>query len=72
MDQLPDFDFHKSDELKNLSQEHSNQLAQGFGLGLNLNTSNGLFTFATAVGRADDISLDFTNIKVHIGYSSRF
>ena len=28
MDQLPDFDFHKSDELKKLSQEHSNQLAQ--------------------------------------------
>ncbi|WP_258099529.1 hypothetical protein [Marinoscillum pacificum] len=55
-----------------LQSFNANQLAQGFGLGLNLNTSNGLFTFATAVGRADDISLDFTNIKVHIGYSSRF
>lgn len=50
----------------------STQVAQGFGLGINLNTSNGLFTFATAVGTAKDISLDFTNIKVHIGYSSRF
>lgn len=55
-----------------LQSLNSNQLAHGFGLGLNLNTSNSLFTFATAVGRAKDISLDFTNIKVHIGYSSRF
>ncbi|MAE83837.1 MAG: hypothetical protein CMB80_13945 [Flammeovirgaceae bacterium] len=45
---------------------------QGFGLGLNLNTSNGLFTFATAIGKESNLPMDFANIKVHIGYSSRF
>ncbi len=48
------------------------QYPQGWGLGLNLNTSNGFFTFATAVGTAKNVPLNFTNVKVHLGYSSRF
>lgn len=44
----------------------------GFGAGLSLNTSNGLFTFALAMGSAEKIPLDFEAIKVHLGYTSRF
>ncbi|MEQ8469992.1 MAG: hypothetical protein RIC35_02335 [Marinoscillum sp.] len=44
----------------------------GFGLGLTLDTSNGLFTFATAMGYSSNIPLDPNNIKIHLGYTSRF
>lgn len=45
---------------------------RGFGGGLSLNTSNGLFTFALALGSTKNIPLDPANIKVHIGYTSTF
>lgn len=51
---------------------NSSTLPMGAGLGLSLNTSSGLFTFATAIGWSEDISADFTNVKVHLGYISRF
>ncbi len=51
----------------------------GFGVGLNLNTSTegndskkGLFTFALAIGTAQGIPLDFANVKVHLGYTTKF
>lgn len=44
----------------------------GYGTGLSLNTSNGLFTFALAMGSAENIPADLSNIKVHMGYTSRF
>lgn len=44
----------------------------GIGGGLNLNTSNGLFTFALAAGAARSIPLDLANMKVHFGYTTTF
>lgn len=44
----------------------------GFGGGLSLNTSNGLFTFAFAMGRSGEVPLDPANTKIHIGYTSTF
>lgn len=44
----------------------------GGGLGLSLNTSNGLFTFAAAVGGSQEIPVSFSNMKIHIGYVSKF
>ena len=45
---------------------------RGFGAGLSLDTSNGLFTFALAMGMSRQIPADPANIKIHIGYTSKF
>ena len=45
---------------------------RGFGAGLSLDTSNGLFTFALAMGMSRQIRADPSNVKIHIGYTSRF
>lgn len=45
---------------------------RGFGAGLSLDTSNGLFTFALAMGMSRQIPADPANVKIHIGYTSRF
>lgn len=45
---------------------------RGFGLGLSLNTSNGLFNFAMALGSTADVPVDPSNIKIHLGYISSF
>lgn len=44
----------------------------GFGAGLALQTSNGLFSFALALGTSEQIPLNVSNIKIHLGYISRF
>ncbi len=44
----------------------------GFGLGLTLDTGNGLFNFVFALGRSDEIPIDINNTKIHLGYTSRF
>lgn len=55
-----------------LSRQNNYSAPTGFGLGLTLDTSNGLFTFATAMGFSSNIPLDPNNIKIHLGYTSRF
>lgn len=52
-------------------QNHS-ILPRGLGLGLSLDTSSGLFTFAMAAGMSKNIPLDPSSVKVHIGYISKF
>ena len=44
----------------------------GLGTGLSLNTNNGLFSFAFALGSSKEIPFDFNNTKIHLGYTSRF
>ncbi len=44
----------------------------GFGTGLSLNTNNGLFSFAFALGSSQEIPFDINNTKIHLGYTSRF
>ncbi|XOV92718.1 MAG: hypothetical protein ACFHWX_21250 [Bacteroidota bacterium] len=44
----------------------------GIGLGLSLDTNNGLFSFAFALGNSQDIPFDVNNTKIHIGYISQF
>lgn len=55
-------------------QDHKSEqfILQGIGAGLTLQTSNGLFTFATALGRASNTSLNPAALKVHLGYISLF
>lgn len=45
---------------------------KGFGAGINLETNNGLLTFAFALGTTKQIPLDAANIKIHLGYKSTF
>lgn len=44
----------------------------GGGLGFSLFTKSGLFSFAMAVGRAENVPLDLASMKIHFGYLSRF
>ncbi|MBV6641677.1 MAG: hypothetical protein KI791_13210, partial [Cyclobacteriaceae bacterium] len=44
----------------------------GLGTGLSLNTNNGLFSFAFALGSSKEIPFDINNTKIHLGYTSRF
>jgi len=44
----------------------------GLGTGLSLDTNNGLFNFAFALGSSSEIPFDFNNTKIHLGYTSRF
>ena len=47
-------------------------LPAGLGGGFSLNTKAGLLSFALAVGKTKDVPFEFTNMKVHFGYLSRF
>lgn len=44
----------------------------GLGTGLSLDTNNGLFSFAFALGSSSEIPFDINNTKIHLGYTSRF
>ncbi|MFY0599182.1 MAG: hypothetical protein JXR03_05890 [Cyclobacteriaceae bacterium] len=44
----------------------------GLGLGLALSTNNSLFNFAMAVGKSKETAFNFSNAKIHFGYTSRF
>ena len=44
----------------------------GLGTGLSLDTNNGLFSFAFALGSSDELPIDINNTKIHLGYTSRF
>jgi len=48
------------------------QLPLGLGGGFSLLTNSGLFSFALAVGRSQDIPFELANMKIHFGYLSRF
>lgn len=62
------FVFYDQGILKNQSW----QAPLGLGGGFSLRTNAGLLSFAIAVGKTKDAPLDFTNMKVHFGYLSRF
>lgn len=55
-----------------LNQNVEELIIHGFGAGLTLQTSNGLFTFATALGKVNESSFNPAALKVHIGYTSVF
>lgn len=44
----------------------------GFGFGFAIDTSSGQFNFALAAGKSKTQNIDFSGIKVHFGYMSRF
>lgn len=44
----------------------------GTGLGFLLATLSGQFNFALAVGKSDNQQVDFSNMKVHFGYITKF
>jgi len=48
------------------------QLPGGVGGGFSLLTNSGLFSFALAVGKSQDIPFELANMKIHFGYLSRF
>ena len=54
------------------AQEEIWDTPAGFGAGLALQTSNGLFSFAMALGTSENVPVDPSNIKIHLGYISRF
>lgn len=60
------------DQLMMTSEKSDLSWPRGFGGGLTLNTSNGLFTFAMALGSSADLDINPAEIKIHIGYISVF
>lgn len=44
----------------------------GLGVGFTLASTNSLFNFVVAIGNSKDTSLDFSNAKIHFGYTSQF
>jgi hypothetical protein len=44
----------------------------GLGLGLGLQTSNGLFKLSMANGRAKNQEFKFTNTIIHVSYNVKF
>ncbi len=46
--------------------------AMGTGVGLDLNTSAGIFSLVFAVGKQNQNSFDFTSSKIHFGYRNSF
>jgi hypothetical protein len=44
----------------------------GFGMGLGLQTANGLFKLSVANGRAKNQAFQFSNTIVHISYNVKF
>ncbi|MFY0607938.1 MAG: hypothetical protein JXR10_14565 [Cyclobacteriaceae bacterium] len=50
----------------------SYNFSQGYGFSISLETTNGLFSFAAALGATRSLSFDPTNVKIHIGYISVF
>ncbi|TVQ12187.1 MAG: hypothetical protein EA361_11530 [Bacteroidetes bacterium] len=49
-----------------------NDFPLGFGTGLNLQTPPGIFSINLALGLRKDVSPEFRNAKVHVGYISNF
>jgi len=62
------FAFYDQGFLKNQAWESP----LGLGGGFSLRTNSGLFSFAMAVGKTQNIPFEFANMKVHFGYLSRF
>jgi hypothetical protein len=50
----------------------NNEFPFGFGFGFALATSSGQFSFVLAAGKSNNQEIDFTGIKAHFGYISRF
>ncbi|MDA0194747.1 MAG: hypothetical protein O2951_06810 [Bacteroidetes bacterium] len=48
------------------------QYPLGFGLGLQLGTRSGNFSFSYALGSSRNTSIDFNQSKIHFGLISRF
>lgn len=44
----------------------------GVGIGMNFETGAGLFNFAIASGKRQDLNFEFNNLKIHFGYLSLF
>lgn len=54
-----------------LRENHWDQ-PTGFGFGLNVETTGGLFSFAAALGRSKNSPLVASNAKIHFGFISQF
>lgn len=50
----------------------ANEFPFGIGVGFALATSSGQFSFVLATGKSNNQKIDFTAIKAHFGYISRF
>jgi hemolysin activation/secretion protein len=44
----------------------------GFGAGIAFETNTGIFNVSWAIGKRDDLNLDFRQSKIHIGFVSLF
>lgn len=55
-----------------LGNPNGDQYPLGFGAGISLETSGGLFGVSLAYGKTGEAAIDFTSPKVHFGYVSLF
>ena len=56
----------------NLEDSQFNDTPFGIGLGMNIESGNGLFTLVYALGQTQEQPLDFRLSKIHFGYISAF
>lgn len=67
---FPFVDFGRVHSLKNGVKSWENTL--GAGIGLNFATGAGIFNISFAIGKRDDVPVDFSAAKIHFGYVSLF
>jgi len=67
---FPFIDYGRVNSLRDGNRSWENTI--GAGIGLNFATGAGIFNVSFAIGRRDDVPVDFSNAKIHFGYVSLF
>ena len=67
---FPFVDFGRVHSLRNGARSWENTL--GAGIGLNFATGAGIFNVSFAIGKRDEVPVDFSAAKIHFGYVSLF
>ena len=55
-----------------LSTSNANSIANGFGAGMQINTSNGQLSIYYALGKINNAEFNFNAAKIHFGYNQLF
>jgi hemolysin activation/secretion protein len=67
------YTFWDGSWVRNQSQFSNNtSLFWGAGMGATLDTKAGIFNVAFAVGKREDVPINFRQIKIHFGYLNFF
>jgi len=66
------FAFYDQGYVRNEVGDGYEDFPLGFGVGVNFSTNSGMFNFVFAMGHAKQQDIDFSQSKIHFGYTARF